>query len=229
MHGWPSTQPNRITHNLATAPSCSQPSDSVVCCLGCVQFAQAAMLFGPTSVLFSRRWANVSTTYIAAWLVRLWRGLPIRVTHTTEPAHHHRWSSDAGISRLGHPKMSDAFPGNQLWGQFSPSIGNRHSPDLDYIICIWVGMECDNRIWQKRHILCKRKGNKSRQDAGFSPSWVCHAAGSSIPGCRYLLGDASISSLDFVLTVTHPTYFIHLYIYGLWRRIETFMSSNFPK
>ena len=142
---------------------------------------------------------------------------------------HHRWSSDAGISRLGHPKMADAFPGNQLWGQISPSIGNRHSPDLDYITCIWVGMECDNRIWQKRHILCKRKGNKSRQDAGFSPSWVCHAAGSSIPGCRYLLGDASISSLDFVLTVTHPTYFIHLYIYGLWRRIETFMSSNFPK
>ena len=97
VHGWPSTQPNRITHNLATAPSCSQPSDSVVCCLGCVQFVQTAMLVGPTSVLSSRRWANVSTTYIAVWLVKLWRGLPIRMTHTTEPAHH--WA--AGLCAAG--------------------------------------------------------------------------------------------------------------------------------
>ena len=164
----------------------------------------------------------------ALWLVEMHSGPVVDVSDWSGYINHH-WSSDAGISRLGHPKMADAFPGNRLWGQISPSIGNRHSPDLDYIACIWVGMECDNRIWQKRHILCKRNGNKSRQDAGFSPSWVCHAAGSSIPGCRYLLGDASISSLDFVLAVTHPTYFIHLYIYGLWRRIETFMNSNFPK
>ena len=32
--------------------------------------------------------SNVGPTYIACWLVRLWRGLPRRVTHTTEPAHH---------------------------------------------------------------------------------------------------------------------------------------------
>ena len=31
---------------------------------------------GPTSVLSSRRWANVSPTYIAVWLIRLWIGLP---------------------------------------------------------------------------------------------------------------------------------------------------------
>ena len=42
----------------------------------------------PTSVLSSRRWANVIPTYIAFWLVRLWSGLPIQMTHTTEPAHH---------------------------------------------------------------------------------------------------------------------------------------------
>ena len=43
---------------------------------------------GPKSVLSSRRWTNVSPTYIALRLVRLWRGLPIRVTHRTEPAYH---------------------------------------------------------------------------------------------------------------------------------------------
>ena len=70
--------------------------------------------------------------------------------------HFHRWPSDAGISRLGHPKMAAAFPGNQqfevkslrLWA----SCCNRHSPDL-YYIYIWVGMDCDNRIWQKRCFL----------------------------------------------------------------------------
>ena len=45
-------------------------------------------IVGPKSVLSSRRWANVSPAYIAIRLVRLWRGLPIRVTYTTEPAHH---------------------------------------------------------------------------------------------------------------------------------------------
>ena len=43
---------------------------------------------GPTSVLSSRLWANFCPTYIFVWLVRLWRGSPIRVTHTTEQAHH---------------------------------------------------------------------------------------------------------------------------------------------
>ena len=131
-----------------------------------------------------------------------------------------RWSSDAGISRLGHPKMADAFPGKQLRGRISPCIGNRHSPYLDHMTCIWIEMDSGNRIWQKRSILCKREGNKSRRDAGFSPSWFCHDACSSIPGCRYLLWDAPISSLDFMLTVTQPTYFIYLYIHGLCWRIE---------
>ena len=31
---------------------------------------------------------------------------------------YHRWSSDAGISRLVHPKMADAFPGNNA--RFTP-------------------------------------------------------------------------------------------------------------
>ena len=96
----------------------------------------------------------------------------------------HRWSSDVGISRLGHPKMAEAFPGKQLRGRISPCIGNRYSPYLDHMACIWVGMDDDNRIRQKRTILCKREGNKSRRDAGFSPSRFCHDAGSSIHGCR---------------------------------------------
>ena len=42
---------------------------------------------------------------------------------------------------------ADAFSGYQLWGQIYPFLSNRHSPDLNYITCIWVGMNCDNRIW----------------------------------------------------------------------------------
>ena len=38
----------------------------------------------------------------------------------------HRWSSDAGISKLGHPKMADAFPRKQLRARISPCIGNSH-------------------------------------------------------------------------------------------------------
>ena len=52
---------------------------------------------GPTSVLSSRRWANVSPTYIAVPLVRLGRGWPKRVTHTTEPAHH--WATGLCAAR----------------------------------------------------------------------------------------------------------------------------------
>ena len=121
------------------------------------------------------------------------------------------WLSDAGISRLGHLKMAD--PGKQLPGQISACISNTLSPYLDHMICIWVGMDSDNRIGQKRSILCKREGSKLRRDVGFSPAWFCHEAGSSIPGCRYLIGNASIPSLDFILTITQPTYFIYLYIH----------------
>ena len=106
-----------------------------------------------------------------------------------------------------------ADPGKQLPGQISACISNILSPYLDHMICIWVGMDSDNRIGQKRSILCKREGSKSRRDVGFSPAWFCHEAGSSIPGCRYLIGNASIPSLDFILTITQPTYFIYLYIH----------------
>ena len=162
--------------------------------------------------------------------------------------------------------------------------------------CIWVGMDKDDRIRQKRSILSKREGNESRQDAGFSPSctmtssngdifrvtghlcgeftgpgefpaqrpvtrsfdvffhlclnnrlskqswgwWFetlslplwrqcngfCHDAGSSIQWCRYLLGDAPISSLDFMLTVGYTQdVFINLYIHGLCWRIENLSTE----
>ena len=83
------TLPN-CTQPSSTSPSNTQPRGSVVCWFGCVQFAQTAMKVGPMLVLSSQRWANVSPTYryIAVWLDRLWRGLQIQVTHTTEPAHH---------------------------------------------------------------------------------------------------------------------------------------------
>ena len=63
----------------------------------------------PTSVLSSRRWANVSPTYNAVWLVRLCRGLPMRVPHTTEPARYRaaglcavRWcAARSCVIRLG--------------------------------------------------------------------------------------------------------------------------------
>ena len=60
-----------------------------------------------------------------------------------------RWSSDAGISRLGHPKMADALPGKQLRGRISLCIGNRHSPYLDDITHVWVREGSDNRISHK--------------------------------------------------------------------------------
>ena len=56
------------------------------------------------------------------------------------------WWSDVGISRLGHPKMADAFPGKQLLGRSSPSIRHRHSPWLN-ITCLLFGMDSDNQIW----------------------------------------------------------------------------------
>ena len=42
----------------------------------------------PKLVLSSRHRANASPTYTSVWLVRFWGGLPIWVTHTTEPTHH---------------------------------------------------------------------------------------------------------------------------------------------
>ena len=126
------------------------------------------------------------------------------------------------MATLRHPKMADAFLCKQLRGRISPSVRNKHS-------LFWTTSFNNTRIWQKRSILCEREGNESRRDAGFSTSRFCHDAGSSIPGCRYLIGDTPSSSLDFMLTVTYPTYFIHSYIHGLCWRIETFMSSDFFK
>ena len=69
-HGRPSTQPNRIAYNLVihhwAARLCATRPDSNV----------SWPKVGPTSVLSSQRWANVSLSYIVVSLVRLWRGLP---------------------------------------------------------------------------------------------------------------------------------------------------------
>ena len=42
--------------------------------------------------------------------------------------------------------MADAFLGKQLRGRISTCIGNRHSPYLDHMTCITVGMDSDNQI-----------------------------------------------------------------------------------
>ena len=91
FHGWPFTQRNRITHNLAGHlraahnPAARWHAGSVVCNLPRWKCRLAQRW--PSSVPSSRRCANVSPTYIVFWLVRLWRVLPIQVIHTTEPAH----------------------------------------------------------------------------------------------------------------------------------------------
>ena len=104
------TQPNLITHNLTTHhraahnPAARWGVGSVVCNLPRQQHRLA------------QRWPNVGTpACIAVWLVRLRRGLPIRVTHTTEPAHHRAaglcaaWRCAARLSVIrlgcveGHP------------------------------------------------------------------------------------------------------------------------------
>ena len=62
----------------------------------------------------------------------------------------HRWLSDAGISRLGHPKMADAFPGKQLWGRISPRINNRHSSYLDHMTLekiVTIGFDQDEAFF----------------------------------------------------------------------------------
>ena len=81
------------------------------------------------------------------------------------------WSSEAAISRLGHPKMTDEFPGEQLRGRISSSVGNKHSKYLDHISCMSVGVDSDSRIWVKRRVFCKREGDKLWRDAGFSCAW----------------------------------------------------------
>ena len=131
-------------------------------------------------------------------VIVLIEGIAFKTSSKNGVSHIHFWSSDASISRLGHPKMADVFPGKQLRGLISPWIGNIHSPYLDHMTCIWVRLDSENRIWQKTIILCKWEDNQSQRDASFSPSWFCHDAGSWILGCRYLLGDAPIASLDFM-------------------------------
>ena len=106
----------------------------------------------------------------------------------------HRWSSDADISRLEHPKMTDAFPGKQLRGRISPCISNIHSPYLDRMTCVWVGMISDNRIWQKRSILCKWGRVINR--GGMPVSHHRDFAMMLVAQFRDYLADAPISSLD---------------------------------
>ena len=121
-HGWPSTPPNRITHNLqhTTELHTTQWLGGVLdrLCAICPNSSAGWPNIDPTAVLSPRRWANVSPTYNAVWLVRLCRGLPIRVTHTNEPARHRaaelcavRWcAARLCINRLGcvvgHPGWS---------------------------------------------------------------------------------------------------------------------------
>ena len=99
--GWPSTQPNRISHNLAAHHRAAHNlavrwcTCSVVCNLPRQQNVGWPDV-GPTSALSSRRWASVNPIYRVVWLVVK------RITHTgdahnrastplsctTEPAHH---------------------------------------------------------------------------------------------------------------------------------------------
>ena len=95
-HRWPSTQCNGNVGNLAAHhwaahnPAARWCAGTVVCNLPpgiCRESHVGWPNFAPTSVLSSWHWA-VSPAYIAVWLVRLLRELPIWVTHTAEPAHH---------------------------------------------------------------------------------------------------------------------------------------------
>ena len=91
VHGWPSTQPHRITHNPAAHRRAAHNPAARWCAgsAGCNLHPDNNVGWpnvGPTSILSSRRWANVSPTYIAVWLARLWRGWRTQLSrHTTEP------------------------------------------------------------------------------------------------------------------------------------------------
>ena len=82
--------PRRIAHNPTAHHRAAHNLGGVR--LGCVKFSQTAMYFGPT--LAHRRYYRpdvgptlAQPTSLSDWL-GCEKGLPIRVTHTTEPAHH---------------------------------------------------------------------------------------------------------------------------------------------
>ena len=80
------TQPN-FTQPSSTPPSCTQPSGSVVCWLGRPDSNTGWPNVGTIVSTLAQRYPNL---HCFLWLVRMWRGLTIPATHTTEPAAHHR-------------------------------------------------------------------------------------------------------------------------------------------
>ena len=106
-HGWPSTQPNRTTLNLAAYhwaahnPTARWCAGSVACSLHPDSNAGCPNV-GPTSGRSLRHWTTVGTTYIVVWLVVK--------QHTIEPAHHRtaglcavRWcAARLCVIRLGY-------------------------------------------------------------------------------------------------------------------------------
>ena len=94
----PFTQPNRNAHILATQHRAAHNLGAQRCA-GSVgwNLPRQRCRLAQHWVLSSRSWANVSSTYIAARLVRLSRGLPIQLRHITEPAHH--WAAGLCAAR----------------------------------------------------------------------------------------------------------------------------------
>ena len=192
----PSTQPNRIAHNLAAHHRAAHHPVARWCagsvCAICTDSNVGWPNVGPTSVLSSRRWANVIPTYIALWQVRLWRGLPIPVTHTTEPAHHRaaglcaaRWRAarlcairlgcvdghprdwQDGIFISKRPLASKGFGIHINWHGLSICCGMHVS--YSYIkVCI--------EIWQLLLLYCARTCVYTRPERCYHCSCRCPGA-----------------------------------------------------
>ena len=171
LHGWPSTQPNRITHNRAAhhraahSPAPRLCTGSVVCNLHSDSNVDCPNV-GPTSGRKYRRWANNGASYIGVWLVRLWQRLPIRVTHTTELAHNRaaglcavRWcAARLCVIRLGcvegHPCSSRYIANTTFSALLALCAGNSaltgHKGQwrralMFSLICTWINTRANNR------------------------------------------------------------------------------------
>ena len=80
-HGWPSTQPNRITHNLAARHRAAQnPYGSVVCWLGCVSrmggplhnlTSQTAILKLTNLILTKSNSLQWQVTHLYNWIINV--------------------------------------------------------------------------------------------------------------------------------------------------------------
>ena len=130
---------------------------------------------GPMSVLLSWYWANVNPTYIAVWLIRLWKGLPIWVTHTTEPAHHQAaglcaawWCAarlcviQLGLWRLTRVYASSLFP---------PPHRCLHLLPLHQLLLLTLKPFVLNLAWTKRVQVCR---NVLDDVSDLDPrSWLC--------------------------------------------------------